>query len=226
MELIGELFDPEAELFVEDRCRPHWSQGGAFVLVTFRSGDSIPHAVFRVWDLETHDWVHRRDYVGQWEDVVPSLEISEQEAFKKEFSRCREMYLDECHGRCLLRRPELSKIVADSLMYFDRVRYRMGDFVVMPNHVHLLAAFSDRTTMFKQFESWLHYTAVQINRRLGEKGTFWQSEPFDHLVRSVEQYQYLRKYIADNPIKAKLKPGNYFYREFSPMSPFVPTNEA
>ncbi len=226
MELIGELFDPDAELFVEERFRPHWSQVGAIVFVTFRTHDSIPQSVIRRWDREKCDWVHRRGYAGRWEVVVPNLESKEQDAFKKQFSRCRELYLDECHGQCLLRRPELSKIVADSLMHFDKTRYRIGDFIIMPNHVHLLAAFSNRATMLKQFESWLHYTAVQINRTIGEKGTFWQSEPFDHLVRSIEQYQYLRHYIADNPKKARLNPGEYFYREYAPMSPFVPTNDA
>jgi type I restriction enzyme R subunit len=32
------------------------------------------------------------------------------------------------------------------------------------------------------------------------------------LVRSVEQYQYLRNYIADNPKKAGLREGEFHYR--------------
>lgn len=113
---------------------------------------------------------------------------------------------------CHLRNPEYSKIVADSLMYFDRERYQMGDFVVMPNHVHLLAVFPSADLMEKQFDSWLHFTATQINRRTGERGHFWQQEPFDHLVRSVEQYEYLREHIRDNPIKAGLSEGEFYYR--------------
>ena len=88
----------------------------------------------------------------------------------------------------------------------------MGDFVVMPNHVHLLASFADPEVMQKQCTSWLHYTAFEINKRLGRSGKFWQQEPFDHLVRSIEQYEYLRRYIADNPKKANLKNGEFIYR--------------
>ena len=33
----------------------------------------------------------------------------------------------------------LAQIVADSLLHFNGDRYWMGDLVVMPNHVHLLA---------------------------------------------------------------------------------------
>jgi type I restriction enzyme R subunit len=99
--------------------------------------------------------------------------------------------------------------VADSLLHFDGERYRMGDFVVMPTHVHLPAAFATADAMTEQCDSWLHYTAFRINRAIGEKGKFWQQEPFEHLVRSLEQFDYLRQYIADNPRKARLKPGEY-----------------
>ena len=108
----------------------------------------------------------------------------------------------------------MAKIVADSLLHFDGERYRMGDFVVMPNHVHMLAAFASAESMRKQFDSWLHYTAFRINQTLGEKGHFWQQEPFDHLVRSTEQYDYLRNYIADNPTKAGLSKGEFIYRRY------------
>jgi type I restriction enzyme R subunit len=99
-------------------------------------------------------------------------------------------------------------------LHFDGERYRMGDFIIMPTHVHLLAAFATAEAMAHQSDSWLHYTASQINRAIGEKGKFWQQEPFDHLVRSVEQYEHLRQYVADNPRKAGLKPGEYLYRRF------------
>lgn len=113
-----------------------------------------------------------------------------------------------------MRQPEIAKIVADSLLYFDRDRYRMGDFIVMPNHVHLLVAFATPEQLIEQCDSWLHYTAFHINKRYGQKGRFWQQEPFDHLVRSPEQYDYLRDYIRDNPRKARLTAGEYLYRKY------------
>ena len=66
----------------------------------------------------------------------------------------------------------------------------------------------------KQFDSWLHYSAFRINQEIGERGHFWQTEPFDHLVRSVKQYEYLRDYIANNPRKARLKEGECIYRRY------------
>jgi len=212
--MIGELFDPKADLSIDERLRPHWSQAGAIVYITFRTIDSIPKEVLIRWEREKNEWMRFRGHIGHWSDLLPSLSLADQEMFQQEFSNARDVCLDECHGRCVLRESHLSNIVADSLLHFDGVRYCMGDFVVMPNHVHLLASFPDEDQMRKQCESWTHYTAVQIHRFLGEKGHFWQPEPFDHLVRSVEQYEYLRKYIEDNPKKANLKPGNYHYRRY------------
>jgi len=214
--MLGELFDPSSELFIHEHWRPHWSQAGAVVFLTFRTQDSIPKEVVDRWDRDKQQWLRLRgmDTRTHWSTIVPTLSEKDQAEFRKTFNRCREMFLDTCHGRCLLKRPELSRIVADSLLYFDGQRYRMGDFVVMPNHVHLLVAFSSPEQMTEQCGSWLHYTAFRINQGINEKGKFWQQEPFDHLVRSPEQYGYLRQYIAENPKKAHLQPGEYHYRRF------------
>jgi type I restriction enzyme R subunit len=86
----------------------------------------------------------------------------------------------------------------------------------MPNHVHLLVAFLDEESMLRQCDSWKHFTATEINRALGQRGHFWQQDGFDHLVRSADQFEYLRKYIADNPRRARL-PANEFCHWSKPM---------
>ena len=137
----------------------------------------------------------------------------------------REMFIDECHGQCLLRQPKLAKIVADAFLHFDGLHYRLGDFIVMPNHVHLLAMFPSADALKSQCDSWLHYTARQINREIGGQGKFWQQEPFDHLVRTPEQYDYLRQYIAGNPRKAPLPLANTSIAAMQAhckLSPFAP----
>jgi putative transposase len=103
-------------------------------------------------------------------------------------------------------RPEISQVVVDSLMHFDGDRYLMTDFIIMPNHIHLMAAFADENGVLAQCESWKHFTASRINQILGKKGRYWQQDGFDHLVRSVEQFAYFRGYIAENPKKAGLDP--------------------
>ena len=215
--MLGDVFDPAGELLIHEHCRPHWTQAGAIVFITFRTRDSIPREVLDRWELEKEDWLVRNGLAVDglhWSRAVEMLSDADQIKFHRHFDRCREEFLDTCHGECVLRRPDLAKIIAESLLHFDGERYRMGDFIVMPNHVHLLAAFNNADRLVEQCDSWLHYTAVQINKRLGRKGKFWQPEPFDHLVRSPEQYEYLRGYIRDNSKKANLNPGDYLYRKY------------
>jgi type I restriction enzyme R subunit len=120
-------------------------------------------------------------------------------------------YLDRGHGECVLKRPELAGVVARSLRHFDAQRYHLGDFVVMPNHVHVLVCLLGDTELESLCYSWKKFTAAEINRALGRKGRFWQEESFDHLVRSPEQFDHLRRYIADNPRKAGLSSGESLY---------------
>ncbi|KAA5540247.1 hypothetical protein FYK55_21700 [Roseiconus nitratireducens] len=212
---LGELYDPQASLAISRHNRPHWSQAGAIVFITFRTADSVPRDVLQRWDRQKNHWIHRHTGIElPWRDALQKLGRSDLNRFHREFNRCRETYLDCCHGRCVLRQPELAKIVANSLLHFDGDRYCMGDFIVMPNHVHLLASFASEDSLVAQLDSWLHFTARQINRALNQTGKFWQQEPFDHLVRSPEQYEYLRKYIRDNGKKAGLKRGEYLYRRY------------
>jgi REP element-mobilizing transposase RayT len=113
--------------------------------------------------------------------------------------------LDASHGASVLCQPEIADIVANSLLHFDGDRYEMLDFVIMPNHVHLLATFPDKAAMIDQCDSWKHFTARRINATLGLQGRFWQQDAFDHLVRHEGQFRRLRDYIAQNPVKAGLR---------------------
>ena len=45
---------------------------------------------------------------------------------------------------------------------------------------------------------------------MGRTGKLWLGESFDHIVRSGEQLEYFRKYIADNP--EKLRQGEFLQR--------------
>ena len=214
--MLGMPFDPAAEYEIRDRCKPHWSQTGTVVFITMRLADSVPRDLIRQWDRERIDWLRRAGVLPRddenWRPAVELLEDSERERFTKHFHRLRETTLDESLGDCVLQHPAASQQVATSLMKFDGDRYHMGDFVIMPNHVHLMAVFTDKASMLKQCTGWMHYTARQINQSLGRRGALWQTDPFDHLVRSGDQYDYLRGYIRDNPRKAGLEPRKILYR--------------
>ena len=182
--------------------------------ITWRTYDSMPRDVMDRWLADRNEWLRGHAINPRsehWRRSLAKLSIAEQHKFHDTFSARFEALLDDCHGECVLRRPELAKIVGDSLRHFDGERYVMTDFVVMPNHAHLLAAFPSADDMLKQCESWKHYTAVKINRQLGKRGRFWEVDGFDQLVRSEEQFEYYRQYIADNPQRARLHVGEFLH---------------
>lgn len=201
------FFDSEAEIAVTERRLPHWAQAGTLCFLTWRTLDSIPEHVLSTWRSDRASWLARHgiDPLGDsWHARFAALAPSDRLEFHRLFSGRWQAMLDKCQGACVLRRPELARIVASSLQHFDGERYTLTDFVVMPNHVHILAVFPDETRMLAQCESWKHFTAGQINKVIGRRGRFWQTDTFDHLVRSADQLDTLRSYVADNAFQARL----------------------
>ncbi len=204
-----ECYDPRADRTVFWRKLPHWSQAGTLCFITWRTWDSMPAAVVRGWLAERDEWLRGQGIdpsLADCEAVVREWPLSRQRAFREFVSRRWSDHLDELHGECLLRRPELAQHVYDSLRHADGDRYYLTDFVVMPNHIHLLAAFAAEEAMLELCESWKHFTARKINRAVGRFGRFWEQDAFDHLVRSPEEFEHLRRYVADNPATAGLSP--------------------
>ena len=94
------------------------------------------------------------------------------------------------------------QIVVDALRAFDRQRYRLDQWVVMPNHVHALVTPHEGYRLKRILQGWKSFTAHAINSHLGRHGQLWQRESFDHLVRSADHLERFRRYIRANPPKA------------------------
>ena len=209
-----ELFDPDGDLRITAGNLPHWYQPGVTYFITFRTVDSLPKEVAELWHRRRNDWLLRQKinpHATNWPAALRCLSDRLQREFHGTFSREFLEHLDKGHGACVLRRRELADIVANSLRHFDGERYLLGDFVVMPNHVHLLVGLLGTTEMEAQCYSWKKFTATQINRERKQTGEFWQSESFDHLVRSPEQLERFQRYIADNGSEVGLRDGEYLH---------------
>ena len=92
-------------------------------------------------------------------DVSPGQALELVRALEYAPITSREDFLDTCQGRCLLKQPELAQIVLDAMLNFDGQRYRLGDLVVMPNHVHVLIQVYEKQSLGKIVQSWKSFTA-------------------------------------------------------------------
>jgi len=114
--------------------------------------------------------------------------------------------LDEgSRGPVYLRREDVAALVVDAIRFnaAELRHYKLHAFVVMPNHVHLLA--SPLVPLSRMMKSLKGITAKRANALLGLTGNpFWQEESFDHVVRDEKEFEKIRFYIENNPVRAGL----------------------
>lgn len=104
-----------------------------------------------------------------------------------------------------LGKPELASIVEEALKFGQiKGRYVLDAYVIMPDHVHLLLRPNSSWTLSKIMQGIKGFTAREINKSMNRKGSFWQDESFDHLIRNEADWEDKFHYIHDNPVKANL----------------------
>jgi REP element-mobilizing transposase RayT len=81
---------------------------------------------------------------------------------------------------------------------FDGERYELGEFIVMPNHVHAIVATIGDHQLSPILHSWKSFSAHKFNRILRSSGRIWLPESFDHIVRSAEHLAKFETYIRNN----------------------------
>ena len=95
---------------------PHFDSREVVQAVVFRLGDSVPQSLLARWR----------------EDARLGIGAPLRERFAA--------FEDTGYGARHLARPEVAETVQDALLHFDGARYRLLEWCVMPNYVHVLAA--------------------------------------------------------------------------------------
>lgn len=171
---------------IYDRGRlPHWDFVGSLQAITFRLADSVPSKLIEKWNRELRKHL-------------------DDNAAARERHRMISRYEDLGHGSGVLRRPECAEIVQEQLFKGHPDSYRLIEWCVMPNHVHVMVKFASGMDLASIIRGWKGPSARLINELLGTSGTLWQREYHDRLVRDLEHYYDCRAYIRNNPVKAGL----------------------
>ena len=159
---------------------PHYDAGDVTQFITFRLGDSLP------------------------QEVLNELEHLRHEGTEGMIERQNrlEYYLDQGSGSCILREPECATIVQNALKFLDGTRYELIARVVMPNHVHFLARFSQGQPLWKAMHSLKSFTSNELGKLHSDVRPIWQEESFDRFIRSEEHFSHVIRYIHENPVKA------------------------
>lgn len=136
--------------------------------------------------------------------VLPGAFMDQWEAFQRRHLVKLEQELDACQGSCLLAVEQCGETMAGALKSFDKDRYLLHAFVIMPNHVHVAVTPGTGWELEQLLQSWKGFTARQINKLTNRAGPFWQTESYDRIVRDVLHFEKVVRYIANNPRKASI----------------------
>lgn len=105
----------------------------------------------------------------------------------------------------LLQSDRMAHLLVDVLMHYRRQRkYLLHDFVVMPNHFHLLITPRAPVTLEKAIQFIKGGFSYRARKELGFQGEIWQTSFHDRRVRDIAEYAQFRDYIHMNPVKRGL----------------------
>lgn len=119
--------------------------------------------------------------------------------------------------RRLLQSDRMADLFIDVLLHYrQQGKFLLHEFVVMPDHFHLLITPTESLERALQLiKGGFSYRA---KRELGYLGAIWQPSYHDRRVRDIEEYRGFQEYIHMNPIQGRMvsTPAEYHYSSAHP----------
>jgi putative transposase len=111
----------------------------------------------------------------------------------------------------------MAKLFLEVLSHYrSQEKYLLHEFVVMPDHFHLLLTPVESLERSMQFiKGGFSYRA---RKELGFVHEIWQPSYYDRRVRNLQEFFSFREYIRHNPVKRGLgqSPEQYAYSSAMP----------
>ena len=107
--------------------------------------------------------------------------------------------------QALLQTNRMASLLIDVLFHYQKQgKYQLHEFVVMPNHFHLLITPIFPVTIEKALQFIKGGFSFRARKELGLVGEIWQRSFYDRRVRDEEEYVRFRLYIHMNPVRSGL----------------------
>lgn len=100
--------------------------------------------------------------------------------------------------------------------YREQEKYLLHEFVVMPDHFHLL--ITPTVTLERAMQLIKGGFSFQVKKKLGLGCEIWQTSFYDRRVRDSAEYEHFREYIHQNPVRRGLveKPEDWPFGSANP----------
>jgi putative transposase len=107
--------------------------------------------------------------------------------------------------RTLLQSNRKAQLLIDVLAENRRKkRFQLHEFVIMPNHFHLLLTPSTEISLEKAVQFIKGGFSFRAKREIPFLADIWQTSFVNHRIRDACDYQRHRDYIRNNPVRAGL----------------------
>ncbi len=107
--------------------------------------------------------------------------------------------------KSLFQSERMAKLFINVLFsYQNQEKYRLHEFVVMPDHFHALLTPVPHVTLEKSVQFIKGGFSFRARKELGLIGEIWQTSFYDHRVRDGDEYFRFRHYIHMNPVRRGL----------------------
>jgi putative transposase len=108
-------------------------------------------------------------------------------------------------GRSVFQVPQNAEILIRTLFHYRGLgNYFLHEFVVMPDHLHLLLTPNATTSLEKAVQLIKGGSSHQIYKERNQRMEIWQEGFYDWTIRNANDWRTKAEYIRMNPVRAKL----------------------
>jgi putative transposase len=106
--------------------------------------------------------------------------------------------------RALFSNDSWARLLIDTLYHYRGSAYLLHEFVVMPDHIHVL--LTPKTSLEKVVQFIKGGVSYLVKKELGSNMEVWQKGFSDHRIRDAQDYGRHVLYIRENPVRGNLCP--------------------
>jgi len=117
--------------------------------------------------------------------------------------------------RALFQKEHWARLMIDTLYHYRGSAYQLHEFVIMPDHIHVL--LTPTTSLEKAVQFIKGGFSYRAKKELESNLEVWQKGFSDHRIRDASDYRVHRIYIQQNPVRKNLceKAEEYLYSSAS-----------
>jgi putative transposase len=112
------------------------------------------------------------------------------------------MTTDAWGRRELFRNERWARLLIDTLYHYRGMEYLVHEFVIMPDHIHVL--LTPLTSLEKAVQFIKGGFSYRAKKELDSNMEIWQKGFSDHRIRDVNDYGIHVTYIRQNPVRKRL----------------------